>query len=172
MSTLKQCHLQKKGDIILNISPNNLKTYCVTATFLTRFMKTPTIIIFSLNPRVIWYYLLTSFQLSNHCIYNHSSYIPFKSLFLDFWRPFEVTPMIDPIFMSTHSVYNYLSDCSYAVEYYTQFWLPKHKRFSSFVKNIQRLLSSKDHQAKHLAIFLFTTYTINIYNTCYKKNIF
>lgn len=37
------------------------------------------------------------------------------------------------------------------------------------MKNIQRFLSSKDQQAKHLAIFLFTTYTINIYNTCYKK---
>lgn len=54
----------------------------------------------------------------------------------------------------------------------THLLFPKHERFSSFVKNIQRLLFSKDHQAKHLAIFLFTTYTINIYNTCYKKTFF
>lgn len=133
------------------------------------------LIFFTPSYNHFWLSLMFSVHIipASRSLHNHSSQVPLKSVFHDFWRPFQISPMINLI-MRTHrgciivSLPDYMIVCR-LLKAHTLF--SKHKTFSSFEKNIQRLLSSKDHQAKHLAIFLFTTYTINIYNTCYKKTI-
>lgn len=177
LCTLKMCYSHKKGEIMLDIYMNTLKNLLCNIQTSYLLYKAPYHILIFFTPSYNHFWLSLMFSVhiipASRSLHNHSSYVPLKSVFHDFWRPFQISPMINLI-MRTHrgciivSLPDYMIVCR-LLKAHTLF--SKHKTFSSFEKNIQRLLSSKDHQAKHLAIFLFTTYTINIYNTCYKKTI-
>lgn len=155
-------------EIPLDINTNILKSYCITYKLFVLQSPLPHLHFhythiypepwwhISISGQV-WCFLST---LASRSLYEGSSYAPLKPTFHDFWEPFQIPPMINPVLDKyPQCMYSrvcvWLCDCSLAAEG-TSLLFRKQKDFAHLWKILKDFFSPKDHQAKHLAMFLFT----------------